>query len=191
MTDTTPTGPVTIDEIAERLTPSEPKISPNGRHIAFTVAMRGRKEDRFDRAIWVSTDGAPARRFTTGTGDHTELAWSPDSRSLAFVAQRDKDDKSRIYRLPIDGGEAQQVGEIEGKISAPAWSPDGTRIATLVRRLAIAVVIDATVVRLLLLPATMQLMGRWNWWTPLGSRRAKAQYRSDLSIGELPGRGDS
>lgn len=30
--------------------------------------------------------------------------------------------------------------------------------------LAIAVVIDATVVRMLLLPATMQLMGRWNWW---------------------------
>ena len=30
--------------------------------------------------------------------------------------------------------------------------------------LAIAVAIDATVVRMLLLPATMQLMGRWNWW---------------------------
>jgi RND superfamily putative drug exporter len=30
--------------------------------------------------------------------------------------------------------------------------------------LAIAVVIDATIIRLLLLPATMQLMGRWNWW---------------------------
>lgn len=30
--------------------------------------------------------------------------------------------------------------------------------------LAIAVALDATIVRLLLLPATMQLMGRWNWW---------------------------
>lgn len=30
--------------------------------------------------------------------------------------------------------------------------------------LAIAVAVDATVVRLLLLPATMQLMGHWNWW---------------------------
>lgn len=33
--------------------------------------------------------------------------------------------------------------------------------------LGIAVFIDATVIRLLLLPATMQLMGRWNWWTPI------------------------
>ncbi len=32
--------------------------------------------------------------------------------------------------------------------------------------LAIAVLVDATVVRLLLVPATMQLMGRWNWWLP-------------------------
>ena len=32
--------------------------------------------------------------------------------------------------------------------------------------LALAVVIDATVVRTLLVPATMKLMGRWNWWAP-------------------------
>ncbi|MCK9519366.1 MAG: MMPL family transporter, partial [Dehalococcoidia bacterium] len=32
--------------------------------------------------------------------------------------------------------------------------------------LAVAVFIDATVVRLLLVPATMQLMGSWNWWLP-------------------------
>lgn len=132
MTDTQPSGPVTIEEIVDRLTPSEPKVSPDGRHIAFTVAMRGRKEDRFDRAIWVSTDGAPARRFTTGSGDHTGLAWSPDSRTLLFVAQREKDDKSRVYTLPIDGGEAQQVGKLAGKIAAPSWSPDGSRVAVLI-----------------------------------------------------------
>jgi putative drug exporter of the RND superfamily len=32
--------------------------------------------------------------------------------------------------------------------------------------LALAVVVDATVVRSLLVPATMKLMGRWNWWAP-------------------------
>jgi RND superfamily putative drug exporter len=29
-----------------------------------------------------------------------------------------------------------------------------------------AVLIDATVVRALLVPATMSLLGRWNWWAP-------------------------
>jgi RND superfamily putative drug exporter len=32
--------------------------------------------------------------------------------------------------------------------------------------MAIAVAIDATIVRVLLVPATMRLLGRWNWWAP-------------------------
>ena len=32
--------------------------------------------------------------------------------------------------------------------------------------MAIAVAVDATVVRALLVPATMRLLGRWNWWLP-------------------------
>jgi len=32
--------------------------------------------------------------------------------------------------------------------------------------LAIAVIVDATLVRMLLVPATMRLLGRWNWWAP-------------------------
>ena len=31
---------------------------------------------------------------------------------------------------------------------------------------AVAIALDATLVRLVLVPATMQLMGRWNWWLP-------------------------
>ena len=30
----------------------------------------------------------------------------------------------------------------------------------------IAIVVDATIVRCLLVPATMRLLGRWNWWVP-------------------------
>lgn len=32
--------------------------------------------------------------------------------------------------------------------------------------LSVAVLIDATLIRLLLVPATMRLMGKWNWWLP-------------------------
>jgi RND superfamily putative drug exporter len=31
---------------------------------------------------------------------------------------------------------------------------------------AVAVLIDATLVRLVLVPATMELLGHWNWWLP-------------------------
>jgi len=42
--------------------------------------------------------------------------------------------------------------------------------------LALAVVVDATVVRSLLVPATMKLMGRWNWWAPAPLRRLHARF---------------
>ncbi|HYH27492.1 MAG TPA: MMPL family transporter, partial [Actinomycetota bacterium] len=32
--------------------------------------------------------------------------------------------------------------------------------------LAIAVLLDATLIRIILVPASMRLMGRWNWWLP-------------------------
>ena len=32
--------------------------------------------------------------------------------------------------------------------------------------MATAIFLDATVVRMVLVPATMSLMGRWNWWVP-------------------------
>ncbi len=37
--------------------------------------------------------------------------------------------------------------------------------------LAVAIALDATLVRLVLVPATMRLMGRWNWWLPRGLAR--------------------
>src|SRR5947199_7933933 len=39
-------------------------------------------------------------------------------------------------------------------------------IKTLGLGMAIAVALDATVVRALLVPATMRLLGAWNWWMP-------------------------
>lgn len=50
--------------------------------------------------------------------------------------------------------------------------------------MAIAVVLDVTVVRGLLLPATMTLLGRWNWWP--GS---SGGWSADVSAGAHP-RGD-
>ncbi len=37
--------------------------------------------------------------------------------------------------------------------------------------LALAVIVDATIVRSLLVPATMKLLGEWNWWAPAPLRR--------------------
>jgi uncharacterized membrane protein YdfJ with MMPL/SSD domain len=50
--------------------------------------------------------------------------------------------------------------------------------------LAVAIALDATVVRLVLVPATMQLMGNWNWWMPewLGRILPEADFESDHAV---------
>jgi uncharacterized membrane protein YdfJ with MMPL/SSD domain len=42
---------------------------------------------------------------------------------------------------------------------------------------AAAVLIDAIIIRALLVPALMQLLGRWNWWAPAPLRRMHARIR--------------
>ena len=47
--------------------------------------------------------------------------------------------------------------------------------------LTLAILVDATLVRLVLVPAFMHLMGRWNWWSP--KPLAKLHARMGISEG--------
>jgi RND superfamily putative drug exporter len=44
--------------------------------------------------------------------------------------------------------------------------------------LALSIVMDAAVVRTLLVPAFMVVAGRWNWWSPANRSRSPAAHRS-------------
>ncbi len=50
---------------------------------------------------------------------------------------------------------------------------------------AVAIAIDATLVRLILVPATMELLGRWNWWLPRPLQRVLP--RGSLESAPAPG----
>ena len=57
--------------------------------------------------------------------------------------------------------------------------------------MAIAVALDATVVRALLVPATMRLLGRWNWWMPawlqrlVGDRLPASEAETEATVGAI------
>jgi RND superfamily putative drug exporter len=42
--------------------------------------------------------------------------------------------------------------------------------------MAVAIALDVTVVRGLLLPAVMSMLGAWNWWAPAPLRRLHARW---------------
>ncbi len=50
-------------------------------------------------------------------------------------------------------------------------SAPGTDIKVLGTALGVGILIDATIVRALLVPALVSLFGRWNWWLPAGLAR--------------------
>ncbi len=56
-------------------------------------------------------------------------------------------------------------------VTASFVSADVILIKALGLGIALAVALDATIVRALLVPATMRLLGDWNWWLPAPLRR--------------------
>lgn len=42
--------------------------------------------------------------------------------------------------------------------------------------LVLAIFIDETLVRMLLVPATMSVLGEWNWWAPRWMKRLHARF---------------
>jgi putative drug exporter of the RND superfamily len=46
-----------------------------------------------------------------------------------------------------------------------------TEVKMFATGLAVGIIIDATIIRALIVPAVMSLMGRWNWWLPRWSAR--------------------
>ena len=64
--------------------------------------------------------------------------------------------------------------------AALASSP-GTDIKVIGTALGVGILIDATLVRALLVPALVSLLGRWNWWLPAGLARVLRVEPSPLT----------
>jgi putative drug exporter of the RND superfamily len=71
--------------------------------------------------------------------------------------------------------------------AALAAGPE-TDIKVFATGLGAGILLDATVVRALLVPALMSLFGRWNWWLPAGLARALLLRRGERDSAHDPER---
>src|SRR5215213_2153203 len=125
--------PFSADDLYQLDWLEDPRISPDGRYVAYVHVSVDRTRNSYRRAIWLApADGGPARRFTAGAKSDTTPRWRPDGRRLAFCSNR-AGDATQIYTIDLAGGEARQLTSLPYGASAPAWSPDGRRIAFLGR----------------------------------------------------------
>ena len=117
-----------FEEVIALKRPSNPVISPDGQHIAFTVSSTDWENNRFDTEIWLSKNGkTPFQLTRTNNGSSNNIAWSPDGQYLSFKAKRGE--HSQIQAIRIDGGEAFALTHEKDNIGSYEWSPNGQQIA--------------------------------------------------------------
>jgi dipeptidyl aminopeptidase/acylaminoacyl peptidase len=108
-----------------------PVTSTNGQFAVFPVTEPSYKKDETVAHLWmVPTDGsAPARRLTASKTGESGVAWSRDSKRLAFVAKRGDDKVAQVWILDLaQGGEAIKATALSTGASEPQFSPDGRRL---------------------------------------------------------------
>lgn len=100
---------------------SDLALSPDGRKVAFVT-----------RGILFAAsakDPGDATRVTTAPGLVSQPAWAPDSRRLAYVA--DRAGTQRLYLYDFATNTESALTTASGLDLSPVFSPDGTQIAFL------------------------------------------------------------
>ncbi|HSK31509.1 MAG TPA: DPP IV N-terminal domain-containing protein, partial [Candidatus Limnocylindria bacterium] len=108
-----------------------PRVSPDGSRIVYTVneAVTTADKSEFVTQIWMANVATKqSTQLTFGDKSSTNPKWSPDGKWIAFVSNR-KDNRNNLYRLSLDGGEAEPLTDLKMAVSNFEWSPDGRHIA--------------------------------------------------------------
>jgi trehalose monomycolate/heme transporter len=147
----------------------------------------------FGAIVWIFQQGhlSGLLQFTpTGTIDPTMpilmlaiiFGLSMDYEVFLLSRVRERYDVTGDNTAAVAGG-LQRTGGIITSLAlllvivVGAFSASGiTFIKLMGVGMIIALVVDATIIRVLLVPATMRLLGRANWWAPRPLRRLYARY---------------
>lgn len=125
---------LSIDDIARLQTIEDPRCSPDGQWVAYTVTMSDLEADKRRSAVWmVSWDGKQDLRISYGSGSDSSPRWSPDGKYISFLSDRPDEKSSQIWLLDRRGGEAHALTNVKQEIEDYQWSPDGKKLVLVMR----------------------------------------------------------
>ena len=126
---------LTSKDVARLRNVTEVAIAPGGDRVAYVLSVPRDPFDQKDGPAWaelhvLSAQGS-ARPFVTGEVTVAHVTFTPDGRSIAYLAKRRGDDHTSVYVIPVDGGESRRVRAHGSDIREIALSPDGRTLAFL------------------------------------------------------------
>lgn len=122
-----------VKERTEKELPPPPRVH---KRLFYRLDAFGYFDNSYDQ-VWVAdAKTGEAHHLTSGDYACSDLAWSPDNQTLAFLSDRREDGdiagpNTDIYTVPVAGGELTLIPSPPGPKSGLTWSPDGNSFAYL------------------------------------------------------------
>lgn len=152
----------------------------------------------FGATVWIFQDGHLGGLGTTTTGYTGPsvpvlmfcIAFGLSMDYEVFLLARFTEEWEKSGRTRVDNDTAVAVGlarsgrvvTAAAVLMAVVFAGFATSSVSLIRMLGLglvlAVLVDATLVRMILVPAFMRVAGTWNWWAPLPSRPLLEKVRA-------------
>ena len=107
---------------------SDPRVSPDGKTIAYIRKSNDIMKDRERSNLWqISVDGTDHRPLYSGLKSIRSPRWSPNGEKLAFVSN--DTGSQQIHVRWLDNGETALISQLQASPSNLSWSPDGKWLA--------------------------------------------------------------
>jgi dipeptidyl aminopeptidase/acylaminoacyl peptidase len=122
------THPFSVHDMLAMQRISDPQVSPDGRQVIFNVRTTDLEANRGRTDLWVAAvDGSRVRRLTTHEAADFNGRWSADGRTVWFLSTRGG--SAQVWKLAIEGGEAQPVTSFPVDVTGLSPFADGARLA--------------------------------------------------------------
>ena len=106
---------------------SDPRVSPDGRRVLYSVRSTDWDGNRGVSALWVATvgGGEPAK-LAVSTGGASTGRWAVDGQAIYFLSSRGG--SNQVWRADAQGQAAVQVTTLPVDVAAFKVSPDGRNL---------------------------------------------------------------